>query len=160
MRDPEVSTHDSPAWRDRADYILQADLSDHGMPGMFEQLWARNLGDGRFELCCLPFFVYGYALGDVAILQSGAGRFPEVLGPVVSRSGRSLLRIALSAGAEQHEDVHAVVVASGLPHEWRGGGLVAIDIEGAIPDVIMQMIDRLTAIKQAEWEWGSAPTDG
>jgi hypothetical protein len=157
--DPDVSTHEHPAWRDRADYILQADLTDHGMPGKFEQLWARNLGDGRFELCCLPFFVYGYALGDVAKLQPGSDRFAEVLGSVVTRSGRSLLRVALTGGAERHDDLHAAVAVSGRPHEWRGGGLVAIDIEGAIPDVIKQAIERLAANKRAEWEW-AVPANG
>jgi hypothetical protein len=30
-----------------------------------EQLWARQVGDRRFEICCIPFFVYDMALGDV-----------------------------------------------------------------------------------------------
>jgi hypothetical protein len=160
VNDPEITSHENPAWRDRANYILQADLTDHGMPGLFEQLWARDLGGGRFELCCLPFFTYRYALGDVAVLQHGSDRFPEVLGPVVTGSGRGLLRIALSGRTERREDLHAAVAASGRPHEWRGGGLVAIDIEGAVPDVIWQAIEGLRAREHAEWEWGSTRPTG
>jgi hypothetical protein len=28
-------------------------------------LWARQVGDRRFEICCIPFFLYDVALGDV-----------------------------------------------------------------------------------------------
>lgn len=30
-----------------------------------EQLFARQLGPHRFELCCIPFFTYVLSLGDI-----------------------------------------------------------------------------------------------
>jgi hypothetical protein len=159
VTDPEVATHREPAWRDRADYILQADLTDHGMPGRFEQLWARALGDGRFELCCLPFFTYGYALGDLVQERPGVGPFEGVLGPVVRPSGRAVLRLSVVRQAERHDDVHAALVASDRPHEWSGSTLVAVDIEEAVPPALWASIEQLMASGDVEWEWGRAPDD-
>jgi hypothetical protein len=35
-----------------------------------EQLWARQVGDRHFELCCIPYFVYDLALGDVVEIDA------------------------------------------------------------------------------------------
>jgi hypothetical protein len=40
MQNENIATHQLPAWGDKANYILQADLSTYGMSGRFEQLWA------------------------------------------------------------------------------------------------------------------------
>lgn len=48
----EIATHDAPAWQERANFIIFADLSSAGMPGRWEQLWARQLGEARDTLRC------------------------------------------------------------------------------------------------------------
>jgi hypothetical protein len=153
----DIATHERPVWRDRANYMLQADLADHGLPGRYEQLWARDLGDGQFELCCLPFYTYGYALGDVVRLRRAKGRFDRVLGPLTRRSNRSLLRVAL-VESRRHEVLHGSLADSGRPHEWLSGGLVAIDIEADIPAALWATIDAMMSAGQVEWEWGREPT--
>ena len=154
---PEIATHEHPVWRDRANYILQADLADHGLPGRYEQLWARDLGDGRYQLCCLPFFTYGYALGDVVRLRRAIGPFGQVLGPVVGRSNRSLLRVAFHE-PDRHEDLHESLAASNRPHEWRAPSYVSIDIEAEVPEPLWATIDALAAAGHVAWEWGREPT--
>jgi hypothetical protein len=153
----EIATHALPVWRDRANYILQADLAQHGLPGRFEQLWARDVGEGQFELCCLPFLTYGFALGDIVSLVPNVGRFEAILGSLVTRSSHDLLRIASTGQVDRHSELHASLAASGRPHEWRGAGLVAIDIEGVIPDVIWQILEPLARAGDLVWEWGRAP---
>ena len=156
-QDKDIAVHDNPVWRDRANYILQADLSGHGLPGRFEQLWAQDLGDGTFQLCCLPFFTYGYALGDVVRVEPSEGRFRSVLGPLVSRSEWNLLRVAFRdrrVKDARHEELHAALAASGQPHEWRRGGLVSIGFEGPIPEDIREPVNRLAADGLVQWEWG------
>jgi hypothetical protein len=49
-----------------------------------------------------------------------------------------------------------VLAAAGRPHEWHGG-LVAVDIEGAVPDAIQEVLERLGAAGEIEWEWGKQP---
>jgi Domain of unknown function (DUF4265) len=149
----DIAKHDHPVWRERADYILQADLADHGMAGRYEQLWARRVGADHFELCCLPFFTYGYALGDTVGLRVATGPFDRVLGSVVRPSNRALLRVAFLT-SDRHEDLHASLAASDRPHEWRSGGLVAVDIEGHVPEPLWRTIEALASDGHVEWEWG------
>jgi hypothetical protein len=41
----------------------------------FEQLFVKQLADDRFEICCIPFFVY-----DIALLKLGARYYDPTLG--------------------------------------------------------------------------------
>jgi uncharacterized protein DUF4265 len=152
----DIATHEHPVWRERANYVLQADLAEHGLPGRYEQLWARSVGADRYELCCLPFFTYGYALGDIVALRVTAGPFDRVLGSVVRPSNRALLRVAFLA-PDRHEDLHASLADSDRPHEWRSGGFVAIDIEGQVPEPLWSTIDALASDGHVAWEWGKDP---
>jgi hypothetical protein len=145
-----VVTHDDPAGRARSNYIAMADLGDHGVPGRYEQLWMRDLGEGRFELCCLPFFTYGYSLGDV--IGSKTSSAGEVLGRVLQPSGHGLLRLSLHAHGPDHELVHAAIERSERPSEWRGDGYVSVDIDDTIPAVIGEVIDRLAPGGDFHWE--------
>jgi hypothetical protein len=159
----DIAIHENPVWRDRANHILQADLGGYGLAGRFEQLWARDLRNGTYELCCLPFFTYGFALGDVVRLEPSKGRFADVLGSLVSRSERDLLRVAFrdrGAMQAQHEELHAVLAASGRPHEWHRGGLVSVDVEGTVPDAIRQTVNRLAVDGDVQWEWARSIRPG
>lgn len=59
---PLVATHQDPVWRERSNFIFGANLAEENR---WEQLWGRQVGNLQFEICCVPFFVYGMALGDV-----------------------------------------------------------------------------------------------
>ena len=48
--DSKIATHDDPAWRDRTNFIVKLDLTDHYMPGSFEQCWTRTYDQRFFEL--------------------------------------------------------------------------------------------------------------
>ncbi|NOV98762.1 hypothetical protein HDG69_003357 [Isoptericola halotolerans] len=58
----KFSVHDEPAWRERASFIVHAALPEQGR---YEQLWCRQVSDDTFEVCCIPFFLYDVALGDL-----------------------------------------------------------------------------------------------
>jgi len=83
-----IAVHSTPAQLRRANYILQVDLAVHGLPGRYEQLWCSTVASGGYRLCCVPFFTYGMALGD--ILE--ANRDGLVTG-VIERSGHKNLRL-------------------------------------------------------------------
>jgi hypothetical protein len=119
----QIATHD-PA--PDSNFVIQADLSDHGMPGRSEQLWTRQLAPHRFLMRSLPFFVYGVALNDEVETDE---RF--ALKRVVQPSGHRLLRVASVRGADQrlHEELHPLLEQLKLPHEWHGYGYVAVDVE-------------------------------
>lgn len=65
-KENETITHDFPVWRDRADFILASRLTEPDVPEKYkwEQVWTRQVQENLFEICCIPFFTYGLALGD------------------------------------------------------------------------------------------------
>jgi hypothetical protein len=155
MDDTKVVTHPDPVWRSKATFIRMADLADAELPGSFEQLWLTDLGGGRSRLCCLPFLTYGYSLGDV--IQTNEQRGRVVLGDVVEKSGRGLIRILLHSHGPDHVALHDALVAAGCLTEWRGDGFVSVDLErGAIPDGLMAAMSRLHDAGALQWEWAGS----
>ena len=104
-----VATHKAPVWGSRANFIIRADLSSHGLPGRFEQLWARKIGPTTFELCCVPFFAYGLALGDK--VESNAD---FTIQKIVEKDGHKALRVAVAIDEELERLRDAARVGS--PH--------------------------------------------
>lgn len=122
-----IHAHEDPVWRERANYIFQARIeaadSTDSDSSRSEQLWGRKIDEGRIEVCCIPFLVYGIALGDVIEIDE-SNEFERV----VQRSGRSVFRVWLG-GSENppRDDVVAQLEAMGALLEWASPNLLAID---------------------------------
>jgi hypothetical protein len=117
------STHSEPAWRDRADFIINAKLPEEGR---WEQLWARKVSDETFELCCIPFFLYDIALGDVVQTSDLEGRkfvFARVLKP----SGRYVFRAHFGHSSHPRDEIVERLTELGAGTEWSSATLLAID---------------------------------
>ena len=149
----KIATHSEPVWRDKAAFILRAELTSHGLDGGFEQLWARREDDTRFELCCIPFFPYGMALGDRLSWDDSTHRV-EVTGS----AGHGTIRIALSHQVEVdrlHSQLHGDLVEAGFLVEFNSPGYGAIDLAS---DEQFDLAPGLLApnVKQniLSWEWG------
>ena len=117
-----IATHRQPP---DADYLVHADLEPHGMAGAREQLWVKQVGEGRFLMRSLPFFTFGVALGDEVSTDESL-----TIDAVVRRSGHRLIRVAVERDRAEpfHEELHPLLDEERLVHEWRGFGYVAIDI--------------------------------
>src|SRR5690625_2025607 len=87
-----IAVHAHPAWRDKANFMIFADLSESGLSGRWEQLWSRQLSETEFQLCCIPFFTYGLALGD-RVTTGPAKDKKYVILSVTRKSGRLVYRI-------------------------------------------------------------------
>jgi hypothetical protein len=69
-------------------------------PDAWEQLWCRQISHNRFELCCIPFFLYGLALGDE--VRTGKGHWiKRVLKPSGHRTYRVLFGKSTEDGIRQ-----------------------------------------------------------
>jgi hypothetical protein len=115
-----------PVWQSRANFLIRADLADHGMAGRMEQLWARKIDDKTFEICCIPFFTYGVALGDT--VETDGGYFVR---KVVRKGGHRTLRGAVAnkdKANELHESIHGQLDRAGLVYEWYAPGYFAVDL--------------------------------
>ena len=155
MDDAKHATHEDPVWRERANFIVQVDLQPHGMAsGVYEQLWTRTDDQATFEVCCLPFFTYGIALGDVIVWNDTNRK------AVLSRrSGRRLIRCAFADrddAAAEHEAFHGSIVATGALVEFHGSGFAAIDIDSDERlEAVLAVVVPLEESGRASWEWGS-----
>ena len=151
------ATHAAPVWRDRANYLIVADLASYDMPGRWEQLWARQIADEEFEICCIPYFTYGLALGDIVRTRQ-SGSTTHVVADLLQRSGRQVLRLWLkdadTAGVEQ---VYAYLVKQAPLHEWSSQNLLAIDLPPDNAVGIQQLAVLLEELKKfgIEAEWGN-----
>jgi len=158
--DDQIVTHAEPAWREKTNYIIQVDLGEHGTIGRAEQLWARTDDQQTFELCCIPFFTYGLALGDRIAWNDSTKA-----ATLIERSGRRNLRFAWNdktQAARQHEAFHGRLVATGALVEFSSTGYGAIDCpnEATMADVIA-VLQPLTDSGQLLWECGdqASPSD-
>lgn len=113
------AVHDAPVWRDRADFVIGAPLPEEKRA---EQLWARQVGDQRFEICCIPFFLYDVALGDVVETDSNYD-----LARVVERSGRFVFRVWFGEAFHPRQEVADELTELGALLEWSSANLLAVD---------------------------------
>ena len=113
------STHERPAWRDRANFVIGANLEENGRT---EQLWARQVGDLQFEICCIPFFVYDLALGDV-VETDVSYTFVRV----VTGGGRAVFRVWFGGSVYSKEEIEKGVRQLGGLVEWSSENLMAVD---------------------------------
>lgn len=129
--DHRFGVHKNPVWRDRANFVFQAEVDtndvDNENPGAniirVEQLWGRELERRTVEVCCIPFFIYGVALGDIVEVDE-----ENVLQRVVHQSGRLVFRIWFGrAVGPSQDEVAAQLVALGALVEWFSPNLLAID---------------------------------
>jgi len=142
-----IATHSSPAWGPKSNFIIRAELEAFGMPGRAEQLWARRLAGFEFEICCIPFFTYGIALGD-QVTTDGA----YVIQQTSCKGGHRTLRAAIARPDESgslHKLIHKWAENTELPYEWYAPGYLVVDLP---PD--RQWSVNVTALVEMSQEGG------
>lgn len=119
-----VARHNEPAWQSRANFIIVADITSNPDKGEWEQLWARKLSESRFQICCVPFFVYDLALGDEVETDAD-----HVIRRVVRPSGHFTFRVWFgdSKNPDDRTRVMDLIRREGCEHEWSSQNLLAID---------------------------------
>ncbi len=88
----------------------------------FEQLWGRQVAPYRFELCCIPFFTFDMALGDVVETNEDF-----VVRSVVEPSGRFVFRVWFGATAHPRDEIVSQLEELGALLEWSSVNLLAVD---------------------------------
>ncbi len=157
----KIATHSDPGWRDRTNYIVQLDLTGHGMPGSYEQCWTRTDDQELFELCCIPFFTYGQSLGDILKVDLGTGQQT-----VARKQGHRTMRFAFTDDRQahaQHHQLHGSLVeeAHCLIELRQGGRYGAIDIDDpSKTDLVIGILTPHHAAGYLIWEWADPPSMG
>jgi hypothetical protein len=154
MPDPaKIITHSDPVWREQTNFIIRLDLSPHGAPGQYEQIWTRTDDQQLFQICCIPFFTYGISLGDTLQIDPGTGAHT-----IRRKSGHRTIRLAFlsdTAAHEQHDQLHDTITGKlGCLAEFHGPHYAAIDL--AEDHQAPALINALTPLKntgELTWEW-------
>lgn len=119
--------HLNPIWRDKANFIIGAvvpPLKNNPKEKVWEQLWARKLDNGQYEICCIPIFAYGLALGDVVEIDQGF-----MIINLSQKSGRVTIRVWLNEKMpqEKHEELTNKILDLGCLLEWYSQHLLGVD---------------------------------
>lgn len=133
------AVHGAPVWRDRANFVIGAPLPEEGRS---EQLWARRVGDQRFEICCIPFFLYDVALGDVVETDANY----DVV-RVIQPSGRFVFRVWFGEHFHPRQEVAEELEQLGALIEWSSANLLGVD--AADEDHAQEIADYLIEAERA-----------
>ncbi|MEX5636182.1 DUF4265 domain-containing protein [Parafrankia sp. FMc2] len=151
---PSFIIHDRPVVRPDPAYIATVDLAPFGFYGQMEQIWLHPREGERYEVCCLPFRVYGLAMGDIVLLDANA----RTVVSIAEFSGNRSLRIFIpyAVPAERfHAAREAVLFAvhdANLMSEWSGERHVAVNISPKQSMAgILEVIRDLDGV--VAWEW-------
>lgn len=113
------STHERPVWREQANFVIGANLEEKGRT---EQLWARQVGDLEFEICCIPFFLYDLSLGDVVETDES-----YTFVRVVRDGERAVFRVWFGESLYSKDEIEQGVRELGGLVEWSSENLMAVD---------------------------------
>ncbi len=123
-----VSTHLSPFWKSKGDSTSFVNVSDEAGRVELEELWGQNLSANSIMVCCIPFFAYDLALGDVVEIDNR-----RVLKKLIAKSGHATLRAWFKDCTRTVSESIAVGLhASGIGIEWSSQNLLAIDAATSI----------------------------
>ena len=140
--------HPEPVWREKADFIVNAELPPNEGSKQFEQLWSRQLTEDEFEICCIPFFLYDLALGDVVRTAPKGGR-RYVLDRVIKPSRRYTFRVWFGQSFQPRDEIASDLVRMGSLVEWSSRNLIAVDA-----------VDDMQAQRVADYLWDHEQKDG
>jgi hypothetical protein len=117
-----MATHADPVWRSRSDHVIAAAIDPGDTDYDVEQLWARRIDQTHFEICCIPFFMYDVALGDIVEVDAELS-FVRVTEP----SGRYVFRVYLGRSSDPADELVEALRGMGSLVEWSSDILLAVD---------------------------------
>lgn len=156
MRD--IIVHPNPAWGDSANFIIRGriDTGDSGSGPSIEQLWARQIDEFQFVVCCIPFFVYNLALGDV-VTTGTFGEDKYVIDSVVEKSGRFVFRAWLSQLSDVDE-LSGLLTNEGCLVERPSDSSRLLALDAATEQMAQRIADILQELEDSDrihYETGS-----
>jgi Domain of unknown function (DUF4265) len=120
-------THAVAVGQGRADSVVGIELSQWGLAGV-EKLPARHVGGDMYELCSVPFFSYGFRLGDIVEVD-GDDDSARLVRKVVRPSNRLNIRIVVTQERETDAAMRRIIgilnQAGCVFEVWKPGYLAA-----------------------------------
>jgi hypothetical protein len=154
-----TAIHRFPAWQEKADFVIRAalpDLNREGEPA-WEHLWARWIEDQRFEICCIPFFLYDISLGDEVETDIDAQ-----VTRVLSSSGRFTFRVWFGETKNPQiiENLMYEIHRNGFLYESYSKDLISIDADSsASAQLLADLLKGMEDLGQISYETGRMNRD-
>lgn len=155
--DHKTITHDFPVWREKANFILAVRLNDPDVPKEWEweQIWARQVEENVFEICCVPFFAYGLALGDFVNTATVEGKKYSI-NEILEKNGHTTYRIWFrdldkwNSVIENIKDLDCLVEI-----RWEKSKLIAVDAPTSeVRNTLESYLTELEAVGIIRFEAG------
>ena len=135
--------------------VFKLDVDADGYPpSEFEGVWATPLGEDRFRIDNVPFFVKAVANGDVVrAIKNSDGEF--IFDEIVERGGHSTVRIFVTEEGDR-EAIRLAIKELGCDSEASHiKRLCSVDIPPSIPyKNIKKVLDAWEADGRIEYEEG------
>ena len=144
------AAHREPVWRARSNFVIAAQVPDGGDTEA-EQLWARQVAEHRFEVCCIPFFVFDIALGDVVETDDD-----YLVRRVVESSRRSVFRVWFGQSFHPRSEVAEELTGLGALLEWSSANLVAVDAAGSRAGAVKSFLEQRQRLGQLLFDTGKS----
>jgi hypothetical protein len=146
----KIVTHDFPVWRSKANFIIRVKLEDSNIDHLAdsEQIWARQIGENSFEICCIPFFAYGLALGDL-VSTSTLKSEKYVIDKILEKSGHVTYRL-LFRDLNKWDEVVQNIKDLGCSVEKRCKKSTLVSIDASTPEVATKLESYLTDLQNSE----------
>lgn len=147
MTSDSTAVHPEPVWRDRADFIISCAVKEiEGFDDPREQLWARQVAEFQFEVCCIPFFLIDVSLGDIVETDES-----YLMTHVVQQSGRCTFRVQADIADDHHRtDLLSALQRMGALVEWSSESMFAVDAEN---DQLAQAVADLLHDGELSGHW-------
>jgi len=142
----DFAPHGNPVWREQSDFIIHAAIPDSESP-RWEQLWVQRLDENEFRICCIPFFIYDLALGDVVSVRETT-QFRFLFDRVLKPSGHTVFRVWLGDSSDDPKGlIHSIANVGGLVERYSDN-LFGVDVYGA--EQTREMANFLESLERAK----------
>jgi hypothetical protein len=124
----KIIQHLNPIWAEKANFVIMANLDDSNNEIEKEQLWAQQISANKFEICCIPFFVYSLSLGDEVETDENF-----VISKITKASGQYTFRIwAENTPKEVRLTITNYLTENNYLYEWYSENLFSISAKEKI----------------------------
>lgn len=119
--------HSSPAWSKDADFVIGIKVASQNWPLEYssEQLAAKDLKDGTYKVCAIPFAASDVCIGDIVRVDAD---FNVV--SVVNKGEYIGFRVATKDLASQEAILKKIESIQGTYHEHFSNELMSLAVKG------------------------------
>jgi hypothetical protein len=150
----DIKKHPKPVWRAKANYTLIMKIDSDDDVLRHEEIWARQVTNELFEICCIPFFIYDIHLGDIVRIRPHGDR--NIVEGTMTPSGHHTFRVWFKTfSVAAREQLLTDLRDLSCEMEWFSDELLAIDAADDLTSLqVVRMLEDLLKQGALDYETG------